>query len=206
MNRGRLEKVETSDGAIAADTLVLARGAAPDVTARFADSDVPQRSTPGIIAITAPMPRILNRIVVAPGIHMHQRDDRRVVMGEQAGSPQTEAHALRLETRPTAFPESTIADDHAARMLNVARHFAPQLADATVESIRIGWRPLPLDGHPVIGASPSRPDVYIAIMHSGVTLAPIVGQLAAAELMGDERIKRLDMFRPGREFAHYTLY
>jgi glycine/D-amino acid oxidase-like deaminating enzyme len=66
--------------------------------------------------------------------------------------------------------------------------------------VRIGWRPLPVDGHPVLGASPARPDVYLAIMHSGVTLAPIVGQLAAEELMGNVSIERLQEFRPGRDF------
>lgn len=203
---GRLAAVETDQGAIAADRLVLATGASPDAPKRFADSPVPQRSTPGIIAITAPMPRVLNRIVVAPGIHMHQRDDGRVVLGEQDGAPQTEAHAMRLESRPNAFPASTIAAEHARRMLAVATHFAPALADATAESIRIGWRPLPLDGHPVIGASPARPDVYLAIMHSGVSLAPIAGQLAATEIVGRTSVPRLDSFRPGREFIYNKLY
>ena len=197
---GKLVAVETNLGSIKADKLVLATGAQPDAGLRFAASDIPQRSTPGIIVTSKPMPRCINRIISAPGIHMHQRDDGRLVIGEQEGAPKNEAHALRLAARPNHYPDPIIAEQHAARMFAVARRFAPCTADAVVESVRIGWRPLPIDGHPVLGASDARPDVYLAIMHSGVTLAPIVGQLAAHELTEGVEVERLQDFRPGRDF------
>lgn len=137
---------------------------------------------------------------------MHQRDDGRLVIGEQDGAPQNEAHTLRLAARPNHYPDPVIAEQHAARMLAVARRFAPCTSEAAVESVRIGWRPLPIDGHPVLGASPARPDVYLAIMHSGVTLAPIVGQLVARELTEDVAVERLQEFRPGRDFEQIKRY
>ena len=79
-------------------------------------------------------------------------------------------------------------------------------ADAVIEDVRIGWRPLPIDGHPVLGRSPARPDVYLAIMHSGVTLAPIVGQLAAHELTEGTPVERLDKYRPDRTFKLIKRY
>jgi glycine/D-amino acid oxidase-like deaminating enzyme len=203
---GKLVGVDTSLGLLEADKLVLATGASPDAGSRFADSHVPQRSRPGIIVTTAPMPRCINRIIAAPGIHMHQRDDGRLVIGEQEGAPENEAHVLRLEGRPNEYPDPIIAEQHAERMLAVARRFAPCTSDAVVESVRIGWRPLPIDGHPVLGVSPSRPDVYLAVMHSGVTLAPIVGQLTAHELMEDVAVDRLQEFRPGRNFELIKRY
>jgi len=206
LQTGRLTAVETSLGPIRADRLVLATGAQPDAGWRFADIDIPQRSTPGIIVTSLPMPRCINRIISAPGIHLHQRDDGRLVVGEQEGAPQNEAHALRLASRPNHYPDPIIAEQHAARMFAVARKFAPCTADAVVERVRIGWRPLPVDGHPVLGASPARPDVYLAIMHSGVTLAPIVGQLAARELTEDFEVERLHEFRPGRDFELVKRY
>ena len=200
LENGKLVAVKTSLGPIKADKLVLATGAQPDAGLRFAETDIPQRSTPGIIITSKPMPRCLNRIISAPGIHLHQRDDGRLVVGEQEGAPQDEGHALRLAARPNHYPNPIVAKQHAVRMFDVAKQFAPCTADAVVESVRIGWRPLPVDGHPVLGASPARPDVYLAIMHSGVTLAPIVGQLAAEELMEGVSIERLQEFRPGRDF------
>jgi len=206
LSGGNLLGVETSLGTIEADKLVLATGASKDAGLHFAATDVPQRTTPGVIVTTKPMPRCMNRIIAAPGIHMHQRDDGRLVLGEQEGAPQNEAHFLRLEGRPNDFPEQAIAEQHATRMLEVAKSFAPCTSGAEIESVHIGWRPLPIDGHPVLGASPARPDVYLAVMHSGVTLAPIVGQLAAHELTEDVAIDRLQEFRPGRDFELIKRY
>ena len=206
LNNGRLVAVETSTGTIVADRLVLATGAAENVFKTFADIEIPQRTLPGVIAVTKPMPRILQHIISAPGIHMHQRDDGRIVLGEQDGAPQNEAHALRLDGRPNDFPSPAIAHEHARRMLDVAEQFAPDIQAAEVENVYIGWRPLPLDGHPVIGSSPNRPDVYIAVMHSGVTLAPIVGQLTAQELLGDTLADKLEPYRPSRSFEMIKRY
>ncbi|MGI9272808.1 MAG: NAD(P)/FAD-dependent oxidoreductase [Woeseiaceae bacterium] len=202
----RLTSVETSQGSIAADRLVLATGAAPEIPRHIGMIDIPQRSTPGVIAITQPAPRRLQRIIGAPGVHMHQRDDGRIVLGEQDGAPQNEAHALRLEGRPNDFPSTEFAQLHAARMLAVAEQFSPGIAETRVDQVYIGWRPLPIDGHPVIGASPHRSDVYIAIMHSGVTLAPIVGQLVTHELTEDVVVERLSNYRPDREFEQIKRY
>lgn len=206
LKAGRLVSVETNMGSIKADRLVLATGADPDALKKFAEVDVPQRTTPGIIAITKPMPKFLNGIIAAPGVHMHQRPDGRVVVGEQEGAPNNEAHAIRLEGRPNDYPERWIAEDHAARMFAVGEQFAPAMSAAEVEDVYIGWRPLPLDGHPVIGASPNRPDVYMAVMHSGVTLAPITGQLAAHEILGGALAPNLAPYRPGRTFELVKRY
>lgn len=206
LTNGRLDGVETSLGRINADKLVLATGAADDAGQRFADCDIPQRSRPGIIVTTAPMPRLVSRIVSAPGVHLHQRNDGRIVLGEQGGAPQNVEHTVRLETRPKHFPDAAIAAQHAERILAVAEQFVPGTGNARVETARIGWRPLPLDGHPVLGASPARPDVYLAIMHSGVTLSAIVGKLVAQELSSGSLVERLEPFRPGRDFEYIKRY
>ena len=199
-----LEAVVTSCGRVEADRLVLATGAAADVPREFAGIEIPQRTTPGIIAITEPLEPMLEHIVVAPGIHMHQRSDGRIVLGEQDGAPDT--HVARLRGRPNDFPDPSFAEQHAGRMLDVAQRFLPGIDRAPIESVFIGWRPLPLDGHPVLGAAPERPDVYLAIMHSGVSLAPIAGQFAAREIASGEELPRLDPYRPGRDFELVRRY
>ena len=91
-------------------------------------------------------------------------------------------------------------------MRTIAISYLPAIEAAEFEHIYIGWRPLPVDGHPVIGYSPERPDVYLAVMHSGVTLAPIVGQLAAMELAERRLVERLEAYRPGRKFEYVKRY
>ncbi len=58
---------------------------------------------------------------------------------------------------------------------------------------RIEERPMP-DGGPVIGWL--TPDVYVAVMHSAVTLAPTVGRLVAEELISGEPAPELARCRP----------
>jgi glycine/D-amino acid oxidase-like deaminating enzyme len=52
----------------------------------------------------------------------------------------------------------------------------------------------------VLGASPTRPDVYIAVTHSGVTLAPVIGQQVAGEIIEGATVAALATFRPDRRF------
>jgi glycine/D-amino acid oxidase-like deaminating enzyme len=44
--------------------------------------------------------------------------------------------------------------------------------DIQLSDVRIGARPMPVDGLPIIESLPAHPGGYIAVMHSAVTLAP----------------------------------
>ncbi|GAB1363672.1 hypothetical protein MASR1M32_29080 [Rhodobacter sp.] len=59
----------------------------------------------------------------------------------------------------------------------------------------LAFRPVPGDGLPVIGAA--RPGLWLAVMHSGATLAAITGEVVAEEIDGGESAL-LAEFRPGR--------
>ena len=199
--------LETDCGEIAVDKYVVATGANQQATLNLAGIDIPQRATPGVVVITKPVPKMLNTIFVAPGVHIHQRRDGRLVLGEQEGAPETEAHAKRLSAHPTRFPSTALAQQHASRLLETARHFLPSLpTDIALEEVLIGWRPLPLDGHPVLGVSPTQPKSYIAIMHSGVSLAPIVGELVSQELITGVPSSVLEPYRPNRNFQRIQRY
>ena len=89
-------------------------------------------------------------------------------------------------------------------MRAAALKYVPRLGPLTFEDVRICHRPMPLDGYPVLGASPSRRDVYLAVTHSGVTLAPVVGALVAQELVDESPAEALKDFRPDRKFTAST--
>jgi glycine/D-amino acid oxidase-like deaminating enzyme len=55
-------------------------------------------------------------------------------------------------------------------------------------------RPLPLDGHPIVGWLPELPNIYLAVTHSGITLAPELARLIAADILGN-RSDELDPYR-----------
>ena len=57
-------------------------------------------------------------------------------------------------------------------------------------------RPMPLDGYPAVGRLDN--GAYVAVMHSGVTLGPLVGELVAREIAEEVDTDMLKPFRPGR--------
>lgn len=74
----------------------------------------------------------------------------------------------------------------------------PELAKICIDRVSMTRYPYPQDGHPIIGFSNAVPNVYIAVMHSGATLGPLVGQLAAAEITGTASAEELAVLRPYR--------
>ena len=70
--------------------------------------------------------------------------------------------------------------------------------DVRLVSVRVGRRPMPADGSPVIGPLPGTVGGYLAVMHSGVTLAPSVGRLVAAEVTRGVEAEELRDLRPSR--------
>jgi glycine/D-amino acid oxidase-like deaminating enzyme len=57
---------------------------------------------------------------------------------------------------------------------------------------------LPLDEYPVMGALPGAADIHVAVTHSGVTLAPILGRLTAEEVLRGARAALFAPYRPER--------
>ncbi len=172
---GRIAAVETTSGEIACDALVLAAGTDTTELAAMGGVHVPQEESPGVVIRTTPMPPLLQNVpvVYAPAldegrqeIHLRQCADGRMMIGE-------------------GNQESLAEDDsqaHADDLLDRACHYLPGLAGAKAEPVPVGWRPMPLDGYPVIGFATEAPNLYIALTHSGVTLAPVLSQLAAMEI------------------------
>jgi len=189
------QRVMTDNGAFEADQVVIAAGVGASGIAAMAGLSLPQRSTPGIIVTTQPMKRIVNTVLYGPDVHVHQRNDGRVVLGEKAGPPETDEHRVLLDGLPNDFPSDELANEHAARVLGMAARFLPELAGARVEHAGVGWRPMPIDGLPVLGRPATVPGLYFAMMHSGITLGPLVGRLVATEILGDAGLGLLNDFR-----------
>ena len=104
-----------------------------------------------------------------------------------------------------ADPESEAPDDAAARavaLLARARALLPALGgEAPIEAlareseVRIGVRPVPVDDRAIVGPVPGVPGLYVIATHSGVTLGPWVGRLAAEEITSGRMPDQLAPFR-----------
>jgi glycine/D-amino acid oxidase-like deaminating enzyme len=179
---GQVKAVQTTRGPIEADYLVIAAGTGTTRLARMAEVDVPLKESPGALAHTRPMKRLLDHVALAPGATIKQNPDGRIVTGTDfGGSPVTEA------TRA-----------YGMELLRNASRFLPALESAELETTTLGHRVLPRDEYPIVGFTTRCPNLYIAAMHSGITLSPLVGQIAAMEILDGANVDLLKPYRPSR--------
>ena len=66
-----------------------------------------------------------------------------------------------------------------------------------VERVRVGRRAMPADGRTVAGLADRDGRFYVLATHSGITLAPLLAELATQELYGADAAMLRD-FRPDR--------
>lgn len=179
--------VKVGGETIAADAVVIATGVDMPTLGRTLGVDVPMEESPGLLAHTRPHARLVDRVLVAPGATLKQLPNGEIVTGvDFGGSPSR-------DTRPVM----------GRRLLEGASRFVPRLNETTLDRVTLGFRVLPADGQPIIGRVTSRPNVYLAAMHSGITLSPAVGQLATLELLDQVDVEilrpyRLDRFSSSR--------
>jgi len=176
---GRLRAVNTTTGAVDADILVIACGVDTPRVAAMAGLTVQLTRSPGILFHTPPQPPAIDRILLSPIGNLKQKPDGRIVTGLDFG-PAPPADATR--ERGEAF---------LAKMSAVL----PPLSKAPIEKVTLGFRPLPKDSHPIVGFPAGHPDIYITVMHSGITLGPLIGRLAAMEILDGVRVDPLAPYR-----------
>ena len=99
---------------------------------------------------------------------------------------------------PESFPDAALEKQHVERILAIAQQFIPQLKTVELEEVVIGWIPSTHNGGPVVGHLKNIPGAYLATTNSGVTLAPIIGELVAMELLDGTETNLLADFRPDR--------
>ena len=190
---GKLIAANTSLGKFKVDELVISAGID---TNKILSNNFLKKPTPGIIVKSKPYKNVINSIIVGPGTHIHQLRNGVVVFGEQEGAPDN--HFERLKGYPFKFPNNEFAYDHANRMLDASRSFVANLDKIEIDKVGIGWRPLPLDGLPIVGYLDNLPNTYIAVSHSGVSLGPLIGRLVTEEILHQTSNKLLNDFRPQR--------
>lgn len=152
---GRVVGVETVGGPLSAATVVLATGVA---TAALC-------APLGIRVPVDPSPSTLFRF------------------GAPAGLVRTVVNTGDFDLRQVATHHLLAAADSPDRTLAAVRSTFCGAAGVELLSARCGVRPMPADGEPIVGPVAEVPGLYLAVMHSAVTLAAAVGRLVARELV-----------------------
>ncbi|MDN5926734.1 MAG: FAD-binding oxidoreductase [Hyphomicrobiales bacterium] len=160
-------RVETNDKTFEADEIVLAAGAASAALANTAGIILPMNTPPGLLVHSRPHPPLLNGLVMADRVHMRQTVEGRLVAGADYGG---------ADPGPDAEATARGLFDTMKSMLKGAEALQ-------YEGYTLGFRPTPLDGFPALGRSKGIGNLYIAVTHSGITLAPAIGHFAAQEIL-----------------------
>ena len=180
---GRIRLLRTSQGPIEADALVLACGVDSPRLARLAGVLLPLKDAPGILVHTKPQPPLLESIIQAPGVHGKQDSDGRIVAGGQV-------------VAGAGTAEAPLVDAH--QVLAQAARYVPALATVSAEQVTLGYRVMPRDEYPILGFAEACTNLYLAATHSGITLAPVIGELGAREILDGARLPELMAYRTER--------
>ncbi|KIW41527.1 uncharacterized protein PV06_07077 [Exophiala oligosperma] len=174
--------VEGGHEAIDADSVVVAAGAgSPDLT-RHLGARVPLRLQSGTLAYSKPMPPTLNRVLNGPSGSIRQNPDGRIVTA--------------LDYAPGADGHDT-GEAYGRALLARTVQVVPALAGIELDKVTVGHVPIPKDSQPVTGFCDPRKTIYVAVMMSGITMAPLMGRLIATEVLG-QPVQLLEAYRPER--------
>ncbi|MGH4008963.1 MAG: NAD(P)/FAD-dependent oxidoreductase [Pseudonocardiaceae bacterium] len=189
MTGDRIDSVRISDGeTVRTDAVVNCAGPGAGKVAALAGLDLPMHNTPGLLAYTAATAVAVGRVIHAPQIHLRPDGGGRLILRNITADAAVSTH-----DGGTWIPEPGAVQT----MLHLAQQLYPGLRGSKVEASRIGVRPIPIDGLPVLGRSATVENFHFAVTHSGVTLCLRVAQLVGAEVRG-EPVDELTPFRHSR--------
>lgn len=181
-NGPAISGVETTAGRFAADLVVLAGGVWTGDLLADAGMRLPMANSPGLILHTEPVAPVVDHLILAPEIHFWQKPDGAIIAGDDYGGG-------GLGEDPVGLAQKVLAKVQAR---------LPGIGPLKPADILLGLRPMPMDGFPAIGTPAGGEGLYIASMHSGITLGPLVGRLAAAEILEGTRSDLLAPYQASR--------
>ncbi|MCG7333711.1 FAD-binding oxidoreductase [Sporosarcina sp. ACRSM] len=171
LKKNGLFEIETEKGGkYTAKKIIFAGGPWMKELASLIDIKVPVKQVRGQILITEPLTNLIKHTIAG----MRQADNGEVLIG--------------YSLEEVGYDRRTTLDiiQNTAQM---AIDYIPSLANANIVRAFSGIRVIPEDELPIIGEIPNVENAYISVMHSGITLSPIIGTLMAELLLhGDTSI------------------
>lgn len=184
---GRVKGVQTDAGQIEAERVVLAVGTATSHLLKGTRGLVPMLERPAVMIRTKPVAPLMTRILVSELGEVRQLPDGSIL------HPAAVAHQADRTEKLEAAPEQ-IGAEALARVQAMVPGAALEM-----DRIMVARRPVPGDELPVAGSVGE--GLYVTTMHSGITLAALMGELIASEVLDGPSVETerwLAPYRPDR--------
>jgi len=172
-------RLAVGDEVIVAPRIVIAAGLGTSALARQVGLDVPLRPERGQILVT----ERLDPFLPLPGSGLRQTADGTVMIGA---------------TNEDVGYDLSTTGDAAARLSRKAVLIVPALAGAGLVRQWAGLRVLTPDSYPIYAQSESHPGAFVAVCHSGVTLAAFHADGLAAAIAAGSLPDALSPFHQSR--------
>lgn len=166
---GCVQGVQTAEGLVKADVVVLAAGPWSPALASPVGIPLDVRPSRGQLVVLRPRGSVLQRMLTWRSSYLVPKPDGTLVAG-------TTEEDVGFDDRTTA--------EGVAGLLEFAIRAVPALGSAAVERSSAALRPMTSDGRPVIGPPPDLPNLVVATGHgaNGILLAPLTANMVAEHL------------------------
>lgn len=173
-----------------ADLVVNCTGRWSNDTVGSAAPNVPLAPTVGFLVFTPPVPASIQRVIASPICDFRPDGAGRLML--HWGSADA-----------TVTPEIGVNPgmEQATDLVERLTRILPGIAPVKPEAARVTIRPIPKDGLSAIGPVPGLENYYLMVTHSGATLSPALGAMAADEIINGTKRAELQDFRPARFFS-----
>ena len=143
-------------------------------------------SSLGLLVYTKPLPPLLKYPITGFDFHARQDDKGRLIIGGKFDDDSSQERNIK-DTAEKLIQDMATRLNYNGNM--ILDHFT------------LGKRPLPVDGRPKIGRLINQKGekingIYLAVMHSGITNAPLAGKLGIDELLTGKRNNLIRDFFP----------
>ena len=187
---GRATGVETAAGeTYGADAVLVACGAATPAVVAALGVEIPNGSPVSMLVLTKAVNHELKAVLNTPRAAVRPNPGNTLALDHDWYEGRVTEHA----DGSFSIPDDVVQElaDEASKLLAGG----PELKPA---SWKIGYKPIPGDGEPVLGELGQVPGCFVAFTHSGATLGLIAGELLAGEILTGAKHPMLATFRPGR--------
>lgn len=181
VREGRVVGVRASTGSLTADVVVVTAGVDAPMLCGPLGFDLPVAPSPALLMRFTGPPGLVRTLVATPALEVREAADGHLLVAADYNGETGHLDLQRAGEQMLRRLVGTFDTD-----------------DVRLDGVRLGARPMPVDGLPIVGPVPGAGGAYVAVMHSGITLAPAVGRLVAAEVVNGAEAEELAGLRPAR--------